>query len=270
MWVDAITYLAMTTYVVCIGIIWMTAKQMRQHWKMWIVLSLIPMLLITTGIIEIQEAKKEEAHAIVHGMISLSTAIALVIWVYTLRQLQKTLDTKARYDDLTGLLRRDTWISATEREISRATRSHQPIAVIEFDIDDFKHVNDTYGHATGDHLLKTIAHLCTSSSRPSDILGRIGGEEFMLTLPETDLEQATSIAKRLCDLVSQHPFHIGESIISATISLGIVTSGSRVAGTHQNYPDLPSLMKSADEAMYQAKAAGKNCVRLHDPSVELA
>ena len=261
MWVDAITYLAMTTYVVCIGIIWMTAKQMRQHWKMWIVLSLIPMLLITTGIIEIQEAKKEEAHAIVHGMISLSTAIALVIWVYTLRQLQKTLDTKARYDDLTGLLRRDTWISATEREISRAKRSHQSIAVIELDIDDFKHVNDTYGHAAGDHILKTIAHLCTTSSRPSDILGRIGGEEFILALPETDLRQATLIANRLCDLVSQHPFYIGESIIRITISLGVSIGGQAKPHSCRISPSLPLLMKEADDAMYRAKSCGKNCVR---------
>ena len=261
MWIDVITYLAMTTYLACIGIIWMTAKQMRQYWKMWVVLSMIPILLITTGIIEIQELKKDEAQAMLHGVISLSTAIALAIWVYTLRQLQKTLESKARFDDLTGLLRRETWIDATKREISRANRSHQPIAVIEFDIDDFKHVNDTYGHAAGDHLLKTIAHLCTSSSRPSDIIGRIGGEEFMLALPETDLEQATSIARRLCDLVSQHPFHIGESMITTTISLGVAIGGQAEPDGSQIYPSLPQLMKSADDAMYRAKSSGKNCVR---------
>ena len=261
MWIDVITYLAMTTYLACIGIIWMTAKQMRQYWKMWVVLSMIPILLITTGIIEIQELKQDEAQAMLHGVISLSTAIALAIWVYTLRQLQKTLESKARFDDLTGLLRRETWIDATKREISRANRSHQPIAVIEFDIDDFKHVNDTYGHAAGDHLLKTIAHLCTSSSRPSDIIGRIGGEEFMLALPETDLEQATSIARRLCDLVSQRPFHIGESMITTTISLGVAIAGQAEPDGSQIYPSFPQLMKSADDAMYRAKSSGKNCVR---------
>ena len=260
MWVDVITYLSIAVYLGCIWIIWLTAKQMRQHWKIWILLSVIPILLITAGVIEIREATKEVAHATLHGVISLSTAIALLIWVCTLRQLQKILETKVRYDDLTGLLRRETWIDATEREISRTNRSHQPIALIEFDIDDFKYVNDVYGHAAGDHLLKTIAHLCTSSSRPSDILGRIGGEEFMLALPETDLEQATLIAKRLCNQVSRHPFHVGESIISVTISLGICVGGSLTGGTRQTCPNLTSLMKSADDAMYQAKAAGKNCV----------
>ena len=96
MWVDVITYLAIAVYLGCIWIIWLTAKQMRQHWKIWILLSVIPILLITAGVIEIREATKEVAHAILHGVISLSTAIALLIWVCTLRQLQKILETKAR------------------------------------------------------------------------------------------------------------------------------------------------------------------------------
>lgn len=262
--IHAITYFAILIYATCICLTWITAWQMRQHWKMWLLLALVPTLLIIAGILEIQEAKIDKAHALLHGTVSLSTALALTIWVYTLRGVhslisdqEKNLEVKAHYDDLTGLLRRDAWIESTQRELARAERSSKPIAVIEFDIDDFKRVNDTYGHAAGDQLLKSIACLSRSISRPSDILGRIGGEEFFFALPETDLVEATAFAERLRDTVSQNLFHIDEWIIRATISLG-VSVGDQF---RQGLPGLPLLMKSADEAMYQAKAAGKNCVR---------
>lgn len=266
--IHVITYSAILVYVICIWLIWATAIRMKQQWRIWSLFAIIPTLLITTGVLEIQQAKVDEEHSLLHAIISISTALALTIWVYTLRRFhndlrdrEKNLKAKASYDDLTGLLRRDAWIQATNLEIARAKRSIKPISIVEFDIDDFKCVNDTYGHATGDALLKLIANLSQSLSRPSDILGRIGGEEFFFALPETDLAEATSFANRLRESISQNTFQIGESMVRTTISLGVSVGGQADPEGVQRYPSLPLLMKSADDAMYRAKSAGKNCVR---------
>lgn len=268
MWIDAMAHVSIATYVVCIWLAWSSGRQLPQHWRLWALLSVIPILLITTGVIHLFEARVNNPHALLHATISLATAVALVIWVYHLKHLhidlsqyRQALEAKARYDELTGVLRREAWIDAVTREIAGANRAKRPIAVIEFDIDDFKAVNDTYGHAVGDQLLKSIAYLCTATSRPTDIVGRVGGEEFMLALPETGRDEAMRIAERLRLLVAQHQLRSGDSMIGVTISLGVAVGGTFMSGIFHECTSLESLMKASDDAMYRAKSTGKNCVR---------
>lgn len=263
-----LSYLAIATYLISIWLTWSSARTLPQQWRLWALLAVIPLLLVTTGVIHLIEARVYRPHAMLHATLSLVTAVALAAWVYSLKHLhidlseyRKSLEAKARYDDLTGLLRRDAWIDATEREMTRAQRSDQPIGFIEFDIDGFKSVNDTYGHAVGDQILTSIAHLCTAVCRPTDIAGRIGGEEFMIALPETTRAEAAMIAERLRVLVSEHQFRSNGSTLGITISLGVAIGESAITNAAHGYASLESLMKAADEAMYSAKSAGKNCVR---------
>lgn len=268
MWIDLITYLAIGTYGVCFWAAYVSAQQLKQYRRLWVLLLAITCLLITTGVIHLVEVQTNRPHAGIHAVILLSTAIALSLWVYTLKHIQITLDetqkrlaVQAHHDDLTGLLRRGAWIDAAQHEVARSQRFAHPIALVEFDIDDFKSVNDRYGHAVGDHLLKTIAHICQAVCRPTDILGRIGGEEFILALPETTHAQASALGERLRILISQHKFHTGHSVIGTTISVGIAAQAMNPGDDPANHSTLEVLMRRSDLAMYRAKSAGKNCVR---------
>ncbi|NTU74612.1 MAG: GGDEF domain-containing protein [Anaerolineaceae bacterium] len=153
-------------------------------------------------------------------------------------------------DQLTGVYNRRGFFEISEREIERAKRYNRPLAAIMFDLDHFKIVNDTYGHAVGDQVLKEIAALCTQKLRKTDIFGRYGGEEFSILLPETLPTAARLISERLRQAVAQ-PLNIGKNQLHVTISLG-------VAPLNDNITDLQDLLESADRAMYKAKESGRN------------
>jgi diguanylate cyclase (GGDEF)-like protein len=122
------------------------------------------------------------------------------------------------------------------------------------DIDHFKSVNDTHGHDVGDQAIVAVARLCRASTRESDLAARVGGEEFAILLPETDLEAACIAAERLRNAVAARPVPCPGGHLAITISIGAaVASSSRVGPA--------GIMKRADEALYAAKRAGRNCVR---------
>ena len=161
-------------------------------------------------------------------------------------------EARATHDRLTGIANRETLLATLAAEIERASRHYKPLSVAFIDIDRFKPINDTYGHNSGDAVLRQVARLVADAIRASDTFGRYGGEEFMLILPETPAEQAVAVAEELRKLVMQEPLRIADGqSIKATISIGI-------AGGRGSELQLDMLVDRADAAMYAAKSLGRN------------
>jgi diguanylate cyclase (GGDEF)-like protein len=159
---------------------------------------------------------------------------------------------RATYDRLTGVANRQSLLAALFAEVERATRYGRPLSVAFVDIDHFKSVNDTYGHAVGDVVLRGVAQTISESLRASDMIGRYGGEEFMLILTETDVEEGSVLTEKLRTLVGRQRFSVeGAPDIAVTISIGI-------AGGLGNKLRMDNLVRDADAAMYSAKSLGRN------------
>jgi diguanylate cyclase (GGDEF)-like protein len=161
----------------------------------------------------------------------------------------------AQHDFLTGALTRRGFIEQAEREIARSNRYGRPCALVMMDVDHFKAVNDTYGHAAGDQVLHQLAELATLTLRPSDSIGRIGGEEFALLLPETDGDEAMIVAERLRQALGNHPMSLSDGRpvrITASFGVAALAGDATVAGW----------LARADTMLYMAKADGRNRTRL--------
>jgi diguanylate cyclase (GGDEF)-like protein len=176
----------------------------------------------------------------------------------SLRHVQLLTDSRA--DSKTGLLNAATWEKEAAAEVIRAVRTRSPLAIAILDIDRFKVVNDTYGHLTGDQVLKEIANTLNSMLRDYDLAGRFGGEEFALLLPQTRAVDAFRIAERvrasIAGLSIIAPGAAGGERVQVTVSIGVAAldSGSR--------RELAELMAAADAALYRAKAAGRDQVQM--------
>jgi two-component system chemotaxis response regulator CheY len=170
--------------------------------------------------------------------------------------LERRLRTARDTDALTGLHNRGAITAAAEAELARAQRSGAPLSVALLDLDHFKQVNDHYGHQAGDQALRLIAAEAREQVRPYDLVGRWGGEELLLLLAGTTLQEATSIAERVRATIAATPLIRADGRqLALTASLGVAsteTSGERT---------LEALVRDADAALYRAKAAGRNCVR---------
>ncbi len=162
------------------------------------------------------------------------------------------LERLATTDSMTGLYNRRHFLALGDAEWSRFQRYHRPLSLLMLDIDHFKSVNDRYGHAVGDETIISVANACAEGKRESDIVGRLGGEEFAILLPETDLAQASIVAERLCKRIAAHVLIAHKVHFKVTASIGIATASVSMSG-----PDV--LIRAADEALYQAKAQGRNC-----------
>ena len=160
---------------------------------------------------------------------------------------------RADVDGLTGAMARRRFFELADEAFQYAKHVDTPLAVLMLDIDHFKDVNDTYGHAAGDFVLHETIHRCSGQLRGTDTIGRYGGEEFVVLLPGLDLERAVPIAERLREAVATEPFHVGNHVIEVTISIG-------VAEQEATTPDLAHLVESADVALYKAKRRGRNRV----------
>ena len=158
-------------------------------------------------------------------------------------------------DELTGLHNRRYLLAHLDELIERARRDRTGVALLLFDIDHFKTVNDNYGHAAGDAVLRELAARAVKTVRSADLVARLGGEEFAVVMPETELSVAVSVAERLRAAVAGEPFAIGavDHRLTVTISIG-VTVAINVADSRE------LLLKRADDALYSAKAAGRNRV----------
>lgn len=156
-------------------------------------------------------------------------------------------------DPLTGLFNRRGLLTMGENELRRAHRFRHPTAMIMVDIDHFKKVNDTYGHAVGDDVLRVVAERLRHSLRTQDILARYGGEEFAILVPECNSQMAEHVAERLRLLFDSHPVDTPSGEVAITVSLG-------AAVNRMMQEDLLVLLDRADSALYAAKQAGRNCV----------
>jgi diguanylate cyclase (GGDEF)-like protein len=164
----------------------------------------------------------------------------------------------AERDHLTGALTRRAFLNEMNRAIALFERHQRPASLLLFDIDHFKLINDTHGHPTGDQVIRSIAQLCVGLQRPSDSLGRLGGEEFGILLPETGEDDAAKAAQRFCDAIAATEIP-GSPPLHATASFG-------VAALRGDWPTCESWLAVADMALYEAKRSGRNriAVARHD------
>jgi diguanylate cyclase (GGDEF)-like protein len=162
------------------------------------------------------------------------------------------LHLKASTDSLTGLLNRENSFYLLQQAIYRAVEAGRPLSVAMADLDHFKRINDNYGHMVGDSVLQETAARILASVRDPDIVGRYGGEEFLVILSDADIATARRIAERIRKRIADTPINVQGTRIEITISLGLASL--------QEGDDLNTLLKRADEALYAAKAAGRNCV----------
>ncbi|WP_176693111.1 GGDEF domain-containing protein [Arenimonas terrae] len=159
----------------------------------------------------------------------------------------------ATHDALTEIYNRRHFVELVDKEIARALRHGRPLVMCIIDVDLFKPVNDQFGHIAGDGVLRQMAGLVRAFVRGEDIAARIGGEEFAVLLPESDLEAAHAFAERLREAVAATPFELGGESRHLTISIGI-------AGLADNRRERSALMQAADAALYRAKDEGRNRV----------
>jgi len=175
-------------------------------------------------------------------------------------ELQKLATT----DALTGMANRRHFLALADAEWNRFQRYQRPLSLLMVDIDHFKMVNDRFGHDAGDEALTLIAEACRERQRASDVVGRIGGEEFALLLPETDLAQAVVVAERIRAAVLARPFVMEKFAVPLTVSIGVAAATLSMSG-------IGALMKAADRALYDAKAQGRNrVVRFAEPNAQPA
>jgi diguanylate cyclase (GGDEF)-like protein len=167
-------------------------------------------------------------------------------------QARQALENLANKDGLTGLTNRRHFMLTAEAELQRAQRYRRPVSVGMADLDFFKKLNDTYGHAAGDTVLRAFAGLMLETLRQSDLVCRYGGEEFAFVFPESTLEEASSLAERFRASCAEHDIRLTDgSLVRVTLSLGIADASTC---------SLEEALKRADEALYKAKHQGRNRV----------
>jgi two-component system, cell cycle response regulator len=165
----------------------------------------------------------------------------------------QTSEFRATHDFLTGLYNRGAILDLLRRESSRCTREGLNLSLLIVDADHFKQINDTYGHAVGDEVLKQLSQRMKQTLRTYDLLARYGGEEFLIIASNCDSGTAMAIGERLRNSVATEPLHVGQSKISATLSIGVTSVRGEA-------PNIGSLLRSADGALYLAKNRGRNRV----------
>ena len=184
-----------------------------------------------------------------------SSAYALVAIGFlasVLIEYQQHLSHLATEDPLTRLLNRRGLEDALHISLANASRQALPTAAIMIDIDHFKKVNDSFGHEVGDHVIRQVAQVLQRISRASDVVARTGGEEYLLILPETDMNAARTLAERIRIAIGERPLLVDNQRIPITVSLGVACTSGDV--------DLDELSQEADRAMYLAKRGGRNRV----------
>ena len=186
------------------------------------------------------------------ALAGLLLTIGLADKLLQLRRDRDQASAMARADDLTGLLNRAGVEEALRQAISSAGRRRTPLSIAFVDLDNFKQINDEYGHAVGDQCLRIVSLRLRNQLRGPDIMGRYGGDEFLVVLPDTPIEQGLSIARRMLAAVNCRPLTMDDMHVDATLSIGVAElAGSESAET---------LVERADRALYASKAAGRNCV----------
>jgi diguanylate cyclase (GGDEF)-like protein len=216
-----------------------------------------PLVIVVTETLEDALVQWRRLLHVVLSIGVLLTAVVLLLAHHLIRRIgelavtRNELERLAQTDPLTGLFnRRHFWAHGTA-EIARISRYVRPLSVLSLDLDHFKQVNDRYGHAAGDEALRWLAKVLLSSLRQSDLVARLGGEEFAVLLPETLLENAVHLAERIREALAATPVIAGDKTFFITASIG-------VSNTTDAKTTLDALLVRADAALYQAKEGGRN------------
>lgn len=205
---------------------------------------LLPLGLLSTG---------DAATGVSGGVVRILALALVAVWNST--SLILALERMASHDGLTGLLNRAAMIAAGESQIAEVAGGKGPLSVLLIDLDRFKAVNDRFGHHLGDCVLQAFASVMTGTLRSGDAAGRVGGEEFCVTLADTDAAQAMEIAERLRAACARELRRVEDRSVDLTISVGVVTH-------RRGRVRFLDLMKAADAALYEAKARGRNQVTM--------
>ncbi|MDQ2101618.1 sensor domain-containing diguanylate cyclase [Azospirillum isscasi] len=177
----------------------------------------------------------------------------LITDVTALKESEERLRQLSITDSLTGTSNRRHFVEAAEQELARVRRYGRPASLLMLDIDHFKSINDTHGHAVGDEALRAFTAACRGLLRENDLLGRTGGEEFAILLPETDVAGARMVAERIRRRTAELAVPAGAETVRFTVSIGVACCAAGTRG-------VDAMLSSADEALYRAKAAGRNRV----------
>jgi diguanylate cyclase (GGDEF)-like protein len=174
-------------------------------------------------------------------------------------QYQQHLEYQTQVDSLTGLFNRRAFEKKIHEEFERSKRYHNPLSVLILDLDNFKNINDTYGHHGGDAALVKISETLREKTRQSDFPSRYGGEEFVLILPETDQESALQVANKVHEAIRSSSFGTTNHPFTLTVSIGLSSTSSRFYSSWQDMVD------DADRALYLAKNNGKDKIEIWEP-----
>ena len=239
----------------------------------WLALSLALTLMVERRAVPLYEAVQgghlDFVNTLFGFLISLLMALSLLglrSLLKSLRDNEERLTRLATIDVLTGLANRCHVLASLEMELRRAERNGRPLSLLMLDLDHFKAINDQYGHAIGDAVLVAAAARWTSCLRAVDMCGRIGGEEFLVVLPDTDADAARTTAERLRAVLADSPIDTASGELNVTVSIGaasqvVVSKAEASASEDRISSRMKSLQHRVDQALYRAKADGRNCVR---------
>lgn len=188
-----------------------------------------------------------------YSMLLLVVLVSIVLWVFRLKRSQLRFKRLSRLDGLTGIFNHQCFIGEAGRALRLLEKKLANACLITIDLDHFKQVNDTHGHAMGDTVLKRAVAVCQQQLRPADLFGRLGGEEFGILLYECSREQGVDIANRIRAAIAQTQIRKDGCAVSISASVGL-------ASTSYSGYGLQRLCMEADAALYRAKRAGRNCV----------
>ena len=229
-----------------------------------------PAVRVRDIVLDGEAARNDAAEVCVAVLVTFAIAVNPLTIVFALpfvMLLQRSfrhaqLVNASRIDSKTGLLNAGTWEREAAVEVARAVRTRTPLALALVDIDHFKGVNDTFGHLTGDRALKSIARTFRIFLREYDLVGRFGGEEFVLLLPHTRASDAYGIAERIREHIAGAPLDVGDlpdgRHVQVTVSMGVAALGPNWSTSSGS--QITDLLAAADRALYQAKRAGRNQV----------
>jgi diguanylate cyclase (GGDEF)-like protein len=227
------------------------------HYRIaWLIVALALVLMVERRMVPLwRHIDAGEVSSMMDALFGMAISICMVVGVYGVTELITGLKSRADTDELTGLVNRRALVKAIHNEIERSMRTQRPIAFLMYDLDHFKGVNDTYGHTAGDLVLQGIAYIALANFRKIDTVGRLGGEEFLVVLPECNQEEARVAAERFRSAVAEKKFVAGDQRIETTISIGVFVPD---AVTHT--VTVQKVLDSTDKALYAAKKGGRNRV----------
>jgi diguanylate cyclase (GGDEF)-like protein len=180
------------------------------------------------------------------------------------RRIQEKLKYLATTDSLSGLYNRAEFMNLARNEFTLARKNNMELSLLIMDLDNFKTINDTFGHAAGDEVIREMGKIITTSFRKTDIPGRIGGEEFAVVLKNASLKEAKKVAEKVRELVARRKVIYEEQEISLTVSIGVAA----IRGNTDDINDIEDILKVADDALYKAKDQGRNCVVTLEPGMQ--